>query len=182
MYEVECKVRADHDTVREHLDALGSTHIESVEQVDTYYNAPDRDFAETDEALRIREERAGKATETLLTYKGPLVDSESKTREEAETAVTDPEATREILTGLGYEPTATVRKERKRYSVDGVIVTLDSVEELGEFVEAELEAERGEGIDTARTRVKTVLEKIDLDPDTQIRTSYLGLLLGNDEA
>lgn len=175
MFEVECKVRADHDSVRSRLESVGCDRIESVTQEDTYYDAPDRDFAETDEALRVREVRAGEATETLLTYKGPLVDTESKTREEAETAVTDPSAIRSILAGLGYEPAATVRKERDRYSLDGVIVTLDNVEGLGEFVEAELETE--DDIDAARERVQSALERLGLDPDEGIRTSYLGLLL-----
>jgi adenylate cyclase class 2 len=178
MFEVECKVRADHDSVRSRLESVGSERIESVTQEDTYYDAPDREFAETDEALRVREERAGEASETLLTYKGPLVDTESKTREEAETPVTDPAAMRSILEGLGYEPAATVRKERDRYSVDGVVVTLDNVEGLGEFVEAELETE--DDVDAARERVQSVLERLDLDPDEGIRTSYLGLLLAEE--
>ena len=178
MFEVECKVRAHHDSVRSRLERLGCERIESVTQEDTYYDAPDRDFAETDEALRVREERAGEATETLLTYKGPLVDTESKTREEAETAVTDPDAIRSILGGLGYEPAATVEKERDRYSLDGVTVTLDSVEGLGEFVEAELETETD--VEAARERVQAVLERLGLDPDEGIRTSYLGLLLAEE--
>lgn len=178
MYEVECKVRADHDSVRKRLEAIGGDRIESVEQEDIYYDAPDRDFAETDEALRIRVERAGEAMETRLTYKGPLVDNESKTREEAETAVTDRAAMRSILAGLGYDPAATVKKERQRYSIDGVTVTLDSVEGLGEFVEAELETD--DDIESARNRVKEVLKDLELDPDEQIRTSYLGLLLAED--
>lgn len=175
MFEVEYKVRADHDSVRDRLEYVGCDRIESVTQEDTYYDAPDRDFAETDEALRVREERAGEATETLLTYKGPLVDTDSKTREEAETPVTDPTAIRSILEGLGYEAAATVRKERDRYSLDGVIVTLDSVEGLGEFVEAELETE--DDLDAARERVQSVLERLGLDPEDGIRTSYLGLVL-----
>lgn len=185
MYEVEVKVRADHDAVRDSLDSLGGTHVESVEQEDIYYDAPDRDFAQTDEALRIREEHSAGdrrddedagTTDTLLTYKGPLLDSDSKTRKEAETAVVEPEELRTILDGLGYEPAATVRKERERYTVDGVTVTLDTVEGLGEFVEGELETEAD--IDSARDRVLTVLTDLGLETDDQIRTSYLGLLLG----
>lgn len=188
MYEVEVKVRADHHAVTDRLDALGATHVESVEQVDTYYDAPDRDFATTDEALRVREERsAGQRsngndtndpTDTRLTYKGPLVDKESKTREEAETAVVDSEELRDVLAGLGYEPAATVEKHRERYTVDDVTVTLDTVDGLGEFVEAELEVE--DDIEAARDRVLTVLDDLDLDTDEQIRTSYLGLLLAED--
>lgn len=187
MYEVEVKVRADHEPVRDALDAAGGTHVETVEQEDTYYDAPDRDFASTDEALRVREERSatsrseGADTETAdtrLTYKGPLVDSDSKTREEAETAVVDPAALRSILDGLGYEPAATVRKERERYTLDGITVTLDTVDGLGAFVEAEFDTE--DDIDSARDRILTALSDLGLDTDEQIRTSYLGLLLAQE--
>lgn len=187
MYEVEVKVRAEHESVRDALDSAGATHVEAVEQKDTYYDAPDRNFAQTDEALRIREERSatsrtdggdGETTDTRLTYKGPLVDSESKTRQEAETAVVDPAALRSILEGLGYDPAATVHKERVRYTLDGITVTLDTVEGLGEFVEAELETE--DDIDSARDRVLTALTDLGLDTDEQIRTSYLGLLLAEE--
>lgn len=187
MYEVEIKVRADHDTVRDSLESVGGTHVESVEQTDLYYDAPDRDFAQTDEALRVREERSATnrsggddtgTIDTRLTYKGPLVDSDSKTRQEAETAVVDPEELRDILDGLGYDPAATVQKERERYTVDGITVTLDTVEGLGEFVEAELETE--DDIDSARNRILSLLTDLGLDTDEQIRTSYLGLLLADE--
>jgi len=176
MYEVELKVRAAHGPVREQLDAAGATHVETVEQEDIYYDAPDRSFAETDEALRIRRERQDGATETRVTYKGPLVDSESKTRQEAETAVADPEAMRAILDGLGYDPAATVRKDRERFSLGECTVTLDTVEGLGEFVEVEIEAEEA-GVDAARERATERMRELDLNPGDQIRTSYLGLLL-----
>ncbi len=178
MYEVELKVRTAHESVRKRLEEIGATRVESVRQEDVYYDAPDRDFAQTDEALRIREESLDGATETRLTYKGPLVESESKTREEAETAVSEPDELRAILDGLGYEPAATVCKDRDRYTVDGCTVTLDAVDGLGEFVEAELETE--DDIDAARERLIDVLERLELDPDEQIRTSYLGLLLAED--
>lgn len=60
MYEVEYKVQADHRAVRKRLSELGGVQIGTRWQHDTYYNAPDRDFAETDEALRVREEWATK--------------------------------------------------------------------------------------------------------------------------
>ena len=178
MYEVELKVRVDHDTVRKQLDEIGAQRIDTVTQEDVYYDAPDRDFAATDEALRIRTVTADE-TETRLTYKGPLVETQSKTRREAETAVADPEEIRTILDGLGYEPAATVRKQREQYTVDGCTVTLDAVDGLGEFVEAELEIE--DGIDDARNRLESVFERLGLDPADQIRTSYLGLLLAEED-
>ena len=200
MYEVEVKVRADHDDVRERLAELGADPVNEVTQEDTYYDAPHRDFAETDEALRVRretvedggetredaretpeeDEETPKETETFaeLTYKGPLVEAESKTRREVETAVEDGEAADAILEALGFDPAATVRKERRRFALDGFTVTLDAVAGLGEFVEVETQVEEDEAaLEAARERAYEILRNLGLDPDDQIRTSYLGLLL-----
>ncbi|MFC4549140.1 MULTISPECIES: class IV adenylate cyclase [Halorussus] len=180
MYEVEVKVPADHGAVRDRLADRGADPVDRVTQEDTYYDAPHRDFAASDEALRVRRETTeGGEPTTELTYKGPLVEAESKTRREIETAVGDAEATRDILAALGFEAAATVRKERERFALDGYVVTLDAVDGLGEFVEVEVDAEEGE-IDAARRGAFAVLRDLDLDPDDQVRTSYLGLLLAAD--
>ncbi|WP_276301271.1 class IV adenylate cyclase [Halorussus lipolyticus] len=178
MYEVEVKVPADHDEVRERLAELGAEPVNEVTQEDTYYDAPHREFAETDEALRVRRETPADAEEFAeLTYKGPLVEAESKTREEIETVVEEGEATGNLLAALGFDPAATVRKERERFLLDGYTVTLDAVDGLGEFVEVETEVEGESEVESAREKAYSVLRDLGLDPDEQIRTSYLGLLL-----
>ena len=190
MYEVELKLRADHDEVRPRLSELGADAAGTVVQRDTYFDAPDRNFAETDEALRIRRERHEGDDEqrAAVTYKGPLLEDASKTRAEAETGVDDGEAVREILLGLGYNPAVTVPKERTRYVVDDCTVTLDTVDGLGEFVEVELETdtdleagpEGEECLDALRSEAAAVVERLGLDPTEQIQTSYLGLLLAEE--
>jgi adenylate cyclase class 2 len=197
MYEVEVKVRADHEAVRERLDALGADPANEVTQEDTYYDAPHREFAETDEALRVRREviRSESDGETAvrsesdgttsedgtefaeLTYKGPLLEAESKTRREVETAVEDGEVAGDILSALGFDAAATVRKDRERFALDGFTVTLDAVDGLDEFVEIETEVEAEAEVESAREEAYDVLRDLGLDPDDQIRTSYLGLLL-----
>jgi len=197
MYEVEVKVRADHDAVRDALADRGADRVDAVVQEDTYYDAPHRDFAETDEALRIRRERSlghngagddgandDRASEDArtdewtarITYKGPLLEAESKSREEHETAVADGETAAAIFDGLGFEPAATVSKEREHYDVEEYVLTLDEVEGLGQFVEVETETDDAD-IAAARDGARSLLESLGLDPDEQIRTSYLGLLL-----
>jgi adenylate cyclase class 2 len=175
MYEVELKLRASHEAVRERLSALDADRTGRVRQVDTYYDAPHRDFAETDEALRIRREEATEGSTTRVTYKGPLVEAASKTRREVETGVADADRMDDILGALGFSPAAVVEKDRERYALDGYTVTLDTVGDLGEFVE--IERETGED-DLTATREGAVarLRDLGLDPDDQIRTSYLGLL------
>jgi len=180
MYEVELKLRADHESLRERLDDVGADRIEHRQQIDTYYDAPHRSFADTDEALRIRrEEPADGDDRTKLTYKGPLVEAASKTREEHETVVDDDEALQGVLAGLGFEPAAVVEKDRTYYDFEGYTLVLDAVDGLGEFVEIEREVAEAE-IETAREEAVDVLERLGLDPDEQIRTSYLGLLLAAD--
>lgn len=192
MYEVEVKVSADHDAVRRALREAGATRRGTVRQVDTYYDAPHRSFAETDEALRIRRERPGTAGDAgdgdaedpadgragtaVLTYKGPLIETASKTRREVETPVPEPERLDEILTALGFAAAAVVRKERTRYELAGYVVTLDSVDGLGEFVEVETEAREAD-VEAAREGAVELLDRLGLDPDDRIRTSYLELLL-----
>jgi adenylate cyclase class 2 len=178
MFEVELKLRADHDRVRERLAGVDAEPAGEVRQVDTYYDAPHREFAETDEALRLRRESDAGGTTTKLTYKGPLVEAASKTRREHETIVDDADAMRTILSNLGFEPAATVEKEREFFRTDGYTVTLDRVDGLGTFVEVETEAE---AVEAAREGAVALLRDLDLDPDDQIRTSYLGLLLADDE-
>ncbi|ELY85606.1 class IV adenylate cyclase [Natrialba taiwanensis] len=209
MYEVEVKVPAELDRVRARLEdaPLEVTSQGAVVQTDTYYDAPHRSFPETDEALRIRSEhhQSGPvepseaaesdadphahddtAHETRVTYKGPLVDEESKTREEVETTVGDAETFDAVLTNLGFEAAATVRKERERYTVapaDGAAdefeftVTLDAVDDVGEYIEVETELADERALESARSGAYNVLRALELDPDDQIRTSYLGLLL-----
>lgn len=200
MYEVEVKVSVDHDTVREALSAAGADHVETLAQADTYFDAPHRDFAETDEALRVRREASAPANferaesrtatidsilddqftaaaESRVTYKGPLLEAESKTREEFETAVADSETMREIITHLGFDSAATVRKLREQYRVDHHTILLDAVEGVGEYVEIETGVEDEADVEAAREVLYDRLRTLDLDPTEQIRTSYLGLKL-----
>lgn len=195
MYEVELKVPADHAAVRDRLAERGVAVGPTVAQADTYYDAPHRDFATTDEALRVRLEGVvetdGPVTDVgatveaavddsraTLTYKGPLVDDETKTREEVETPVGDGGATAAILEQLGFEPAATVRKCRATASVEGYHVTLDRVAGLGDYLEVETTATAAD-LDAARDGARDVLAGLGLETADTVRTSYLGLLLAD---
>jgi adenylate cyclase class 2 len=213
VYEVELKVPANHDAVRQALERIGAESIGVVEQVDTYYDPPHVDFAETDQALRLRTERdrdglaadataeaaGGVETESdgtgadssagVLTYKGPLVDEESKTRREIESPVLDAPGIDDLLNAVGFDPAATVEKRRERYRVGDVVVTLDTIADLGEFVEVETDVPDGHSasgddpaIAGARAELESVLRDLELDPADGIRTSYLGLLLEDVDA
>lgn len=175
MIEVEVKGYADGkviERVRERFDLLRRELHE-----DTYYQHPCRDFAETDEALRIRVKRFNGHFEAVLTYKGPKIDERSKTRREIEVTIDDPDRYEELLKALGFREVLTVRKVREKYFVrKGVMVVLDDVEELGTFIEAETLVEEGQDVESAVKELVELLKSLGVERFE--RRSYLELLLG----
>jgi adenylate cyclase class 2 len=141
-FEVEQKFRADgHDEVARRLREMGAREGSRVEQEDLYLAHPARDFAATDEALRLR--RVGEAN--AVTYKGPKRAGPTKTREEVEVPfVPGPSGfagMRRVFEALGFRPVAAIRKVRTPYRLEAggrpVEVVLDEAEGLGRFVEVE---------------------------------------------
>ena len=172
MIEVEVKVRAKHADVRKRLEELGAERVTEKTQRDIYFAAPHRDFADTDEALRVRHED----DETYITYKGPKLDEETKTREEHETTVGDAEEARAVFESLGFEEFGVVEKRRSVYELGGARVTLDDVSGLGKFVEVERDIEEKADTEEPRAAVLDTLERLGLDADDSVRESYLELL------
>src|SRR5262252_3741897 len=132
MVEVEQKFReVDFAALEQKLRSLGAEESERHSEADHYFNAPDRDFAKTDEALRIR--RIG--TNNRVTYKGPKRDQHTKTRTEIEVPLANGDETAEdfarLLMELGYRPVAVVRKDRRTFQLKrngfDLTVTLDEV-------------------------------------------------------
>src|SRR5947209_17887295 len=81
MLEVEMKFPgADFARLERSLSEWGATADPPLEEADHYFNSPDRDFAVTDEALRLR--RIGSTNR--VTYKGPKRGNVGKTRTEIE--------------------------------------------------------------------------------------------------
>ncbi len=94
LIEVEVKASVkDFEDVRKKLTQIGAIKIKTEHQSDVYYNAPHKDFGETDEALRIRQIPENGKTRVILTYKGAKLDNVSKTRKEIEVDVSDAENT-----------------------------------------------------------------------------------------
>ncbi|HZZ26443.1 MAG TPA: class IV adenylate cyclase [Pirellulales bacterium] len=178
-FEVEQKFPLDDvAAVEQRLLELDAQEAGIVEQVDQYFNHPVRDFAKTDEALRLR--RAGE--QNLITYKGPKLDTETKTRPELEIALSaGPSVLNDfarLLEALGFRSVARVRKTRRRLFVDWeakrIEVVIDQVEGLGRFLELELSATEAE-IDAAKSSVTSLASALGLSRFE--RRSYLEMLL-----
>lgn len=176
--EVEAKARAPNlAAVEARLNALGAILESNKVERDEYFAHPARDFAKTDEALRLRiitADDGGGWSGAELTYKGAKVDAATKSRPEetVEVGMDQVDALRRVLSYLGFRPVAQVVKSRREFLHEGLTVCLDHVEDVGDYVEVELISDDLEG---ARTRVLALFKELQLDPSE--RRSYLELLL-----
>ncbi len=179
MLEVEMKFRvADFADITRRLEAVGAVAAPSREDTDHYFNAPDRDFAQTDEAVRLR--RIG--GDNYLTYKGPKIDTLTKSRTEIELRLADGAQTAadsvRFLSALGYRPVAVVSKMRRVYTFEREGFTLsaclDDVGAVGRYVELEILAEESRYEAARAVLLKAVTEFGLVDHE---RRSYLRLLL-----
>lgn len=189
MLEIELKASLDPERalqLEDQLPALGLTFDHWTLECDRYYQAPDRDFLKTDEALRLRQYETQEEKLVYLTYKGPKLDPLSNTRQEIETPVGQAPGLDAVLTALGYKPILTVKKKRRTFKGTGpllnVSLCLDQVEGLGPFVEVEylaaddLSPEKREGI---RNRLLSLLDTLGIARDRLTRQSYLELLMAS---
>ena len=187
MYEVELKFRLiDPAAVESRLTALGARFSEPIAQVDRYFAHPARDFAATDEALRLR----SVGDDVAITWKGPRLAGGTKTRREIELPLGAIAGGRfdgrpvaldrwtELLEALGFCRVLEVAKRRRpgRVAWDGedVELVLDDVAGLGDFLELELLA-TPEQVPAAQACLESLARAIGCGaPEPR---SYLQLLL-----
>lgn len=167
--EIEIKAYCDDDEkVRREISAIGGIALNKVREEDIYYNHPARDFAQTDEALRVRlvGDRA------ILTYKGPKLSSRSKARIEEEVVISDIFAMKKVLLHLGFKESGRVVKIREHYRIDDIDISIDEVSGLGIFVELEKKGHQTEEIEK---KLFDLADKLGLTKFE--RRSYLEMLL-----
>lgn len=178
-FEVEQKFAiADLAELRQRLLQAGVQWQGQVCQADHYFAHPSRDFARTDEALRIRQSD----DRTFVTYKGPKIDATTKTRREIELPLPDgrnvAQDWQRLLDALGFTQVACVRKRREKGTLvwqhAPVEIALDDVEGVGQFVELELVAD-DQTLDVARQQILSLAEHLGLAGAE--RRSYLELFL-----
>ncbi|QOJ78577.1 class IV adenylate cyclase [Infirmifilum lucidum] len=169
--EVEVKFRfRDHGKLKERLRELGAKLVDVVDMVDVYLQHPCKNFAVTDEALRVRFYRSSlRHGENIeLAYKGPRLEGWAKSRVELVVRVGDFEGILKVLNSIGFTEVARIVKHREFYELDNVEISLDRVEGLGDFVELE---DRGAGAEGLRR----VAEKLGLSE--VVHETYLELYL-----
>lgn len=181
MLEIEMKFAvADFGPIEDQLRSWGAHPNEAIDEADQYFNAPDRDFRQTDEAFRLR--RIGDLNR--LTYKGPKQPGLAKTRPEIEIPLGDGPVVAQdffrMAVLLGYRPALEVRKRRRAFAFQrngfDLEACLDDVEEVGRYVELEILAPQ-EKKDEAEHVLVALAKALGLGE--QERRSYLAMLTAN---
>ncbi|MDH5811265.1 MAG: class IV adenylate cyclase [Candidatus Verstraetearchaeota archaeon] len=172
--EVEVKAEVEED-LSEKITEAGGRYLREVFQEDFYFRHPCRDLAERDEALRLRRE----GEKYTLTFKGRRVGTGTKMREEIEVGVSDLEGAVALLERLGFEKAFVIRKRRREFLMEGVLVSMDDVEGLGRFVEIEvlMEGESLEHAGSLKDKLFEISQKLGIDREKLTTESYLEMLV-----
>ncbi len=179
-FEVEIKFRvSDPRELADRLAAMGLPRGPEVEHEDLYLAHPSRDFARTDEAVRLR--RVGDSN--AITYKGPKRGGPTKTREEIEVPFQEGAeglaGMATVFERLGFRPVAKVSKRRTTFTVERVgrriLVVINRAGDLGTFAEVETIARDDEGLAEAQQAVITLAHALGLS-EVEPR-SYLRMTL-----
>ena len=176
MIEVEVKAKIENfEDMEKKLENIGASKSKMEFQEDIYFNSPIADFKKTDEALRIRTTVEKNIKNTFITYKGPKIDSESKTREEIEMHIEDSAKCMRIFENIGFEKVRSVAKNRQYYTYENFEISLDDIEGLDPYMEIEITLDDGEDYTEAQKQIFNLFSKLGITDNFE-RTSYLELL------
>jgi adenylate cyclase class 2 len=184
--EVEQKYRLTGPArpVKDTLARIEAKPGEPSRQIDTYYNAPHRDFLARDvisEWLRVRVEDG---TASLNFKRWHPIEAAIKTHcDEYESTLGDPEAVTRLLAALDYTKIAIVDKVREEWTTsDGdIAVAFDEVAGLGTFIEFEFKGD-ADSVEAATTRLDAFITSLNADLGDRINAGYPHLVLGRHTA
>ena len=172
MIEVEVKAKIESfDEMEKRLKEIGATKSKPEFQQDIYFQSPIADFAKTDEALRIRTTD----NDVFITYKGPKLNRDAKTRKEVEMTIESADKAKDIFEEIGFKPARTVRKNRQYYTFEDFEISLDDVEGLEPYMEIEVSLNDGADYSEAQEKIFQLFEKLGITEGFE-RTSYMELL------
>ncbi|MFX0125499.1 MAG: class IV adenylate cyclase [Candidatus Hodarchaeota archaeon] len=165
--EIEVKIPlkkhfSSADVILNILNEFGNSS-EEIKEIDYYFSSPIHNFAISDEALRLRQIRAKSGKKTVeITYKGPKQGKSMKIREEITVETSDSNNTKKILQHLGFHVFGVVKKDRRNWFVDDLVISVDEVEDLGSFLEIEITSpsENPEKIRKNKEKIICLVKKI----------------------
>ncbi|MDY6788621.1 MAG: class IV adenylate cyclase [Candidatus Nanohaloarchaea archaeon] len=164
--EIRAEIENPDSVAEKLIEEAKVQELDVVEQEDTYfgsielYEKLDRSFL-----VRIREEDS----RTIINYKSEV---EEDIWDEHETVIDSPEETKKTFRGMGLEHVLDVKKKRRSFKKDGMRIHIDSIKNLGHFIEVKLDLEKNEKED-----VMELLSKAGVEEDSIIDKGYVTKLL-----
>jgi adenylate cyclase class 2 len=168
--EMEAKLKVESlDPTREKLRSLGATPAGRRLETNALFDLEGGLLRKGGKAVRVRTRRdlENGDTDAILTFKGPRLEGQFKSREEIETHVADPKAMIAILEALGYRQALSFEKKRESWEIDGCHVELDDVPHFGSFVEIEGPGEK---------EIAAVQSRLGLESLAAVKTSYVRMM------
>jgi len=164
-YEFQLKAKGSVD--EERLRAMGAKLLGTVSHEDKYYVPKGVAVTDSKELVRVRKEGSG---HIMFTYKGPVKERRVRTR----LVLSKPMDKRAIDAFLrDYSEVITVNKTRRIFLLNSVIVNADSVDNVGDFVEFEVDSKDKEGA------IFGLMSALGLNSMNSTKLSYFELALMN---
>jgi len=183
---IEIEIQVNIENVQPLLSFLETegTFKHEIRQVDEYFSPAHDDFLAlrpVSRWLRIRQTEKGNS----LNYKNWYFDEAGKSSnycDEFETKIEDVAATKKILEALNFKNIVIVDKTRKIWEFEDFEIAIDSVKDLGNFVEIEYIG-KDENIDPKKVTKEmiTFLKSLEVGKITRNHVGYPFLMLFPDE-
>ena len=171
--EVKAKINISVNQLQIKIEQLGYQFRNKTLETDHYFFIIENGEPLKDAALRIRVSKNGDEENTFLAYKGPKV---LQTRQEIEFGIANASDAKSFLLALGHQKALTVCKSRLYYQKGRIIIAVDSVDELGDFIELEILSANSDDMREDAKELLLELSKI-LPGASTIEKSYLHLLM-----
>lgn len=171
--ELEVTFQASEiETIERSVQRNGFEATAKKHQIDHYYIVGETDDDGVRHYFRLREDK--RTSENSLDYHRVLSEFET---EETEVPINSVEDGREILALLGHDVECVVDKQRTEYEQNGVVVTIDHIDGLGDFVEIELD---GALTEEKERRFDELIDQFDLDEESRVKNKgYPELIMSN---
>ena len=165
--EREFQLKLKATIPEEEIIRLGAKRLGSVIHEDKFYVKRGCHISGSNELVRIR--KAG-GEDLIFTYRGPVAHRKIRNQLIVNRKITKKEL-EELLED--YEEIISVNKKRTLFLLGKVLINLDNVEHMGEFIEFDVDTEKESYL------ISGIINKLGLNPDDAIRYSYFELALMN---
>ena len=176
--------RSEYNKVSRRLNELGAAYEGIISIKDTYFCEKDvKSFSEIEMnevgsfSLRLRmQAEENKPEEAMLNVKVITRRNDHNSWEEHETKVENAQESAEILKAAGFKSFCIIKKKRSAYTIDGVSIALEDIEDFGLGVEAEIMVSK-EKENKAKARIDRVLSSIGVGKGKIVEKSITNIIM-----